>query len=428
VANGAVRCGSCLRVFNAQAHLLNRKKTSDNILETPAASLDSQKKVAQTTTENTTPATHSTPKNTVSAISLVPAIKKSEDTDDSNSNNNNNTDKHYESVSTAFTDSSSANDGPDESWALKLLRESEATDALLASPQTEDASTPHTPLSIDLDDNNPTISARKIDEALDEAENLFIDIINNDLQDSSAEEGKETTERTDDSWAEDLLVDENTDPAAAFVLSHSTIDISNAAATKASENSPIDQELPAEAPKLNLQFERDDISFSEEKTKVKRWPWLVACLPLLMVLAAQIAWVQFDTWSNQAPYRPYYAKVCEILSCQLADMSNISQIRSTHLVVRSHPDEENALIVDAIIANTADFRQPFPGIRLIFLDIEGRVVASRDFQPEEYVKGELFGETLMPARQSIQLSLSIIDPGDKAVNYRLDIVPPAPKS
>jgi hypothetical protein len=439
-----------LRVFNAQAHLLNNKSDQEDTTKTLIASEHSLARIVEEVTENisetATPQDTTIPEHITETITVdaspTPAIASPIGSTLS---------RHYESTSTEFSNDDCANDEaddtaePDESWALELLRESGATEALLANSSSEN----------DFIDDSPSISASKMEDALDEAEHLFIDIINNDLQDSSANDELDTlidnsdvdddssAYMDDDNWTEGLLVDENTDPGASFIPSNATPDnttnkppnsmfTATGTTKKPEEDAAVDPNLAAplsqEEPTLNLQFERDDINFAEEKPTVKRWPWLIGCLLLLASVVAQVAWIKFDELSTQSPYRSYYAKACAILQCQLTDISDISQIRSTHLIVHSHPDEKGALIVDAIIANNADFKQPFPGINLIFLDIQGKPIASRAFQPKEYVKGELFGETIMPARQSIQLSLSIVDPGDKAVNYRLDIVTLTPQN
>jgi predicted Zn finger-like uncharacterized protein len=445
VANGAVRCGSCLRVFNAQAHLLSNKgdkKDTAKPQTTPEHSSESPQKDKQPTIEpentsdtatqpDSTTLKHAIESIAYNTLSISSFDLPSDDT----------ADKRYESVSIEFANNNSANDGEDESWALELLREAEAAEALLAnSPSEDDPSL--ISATDDFVDNDLSISTNALENTRNKAEDLFIDIINNDLQ--SASEDKPTNNHADKNdgdmddvnWAEDLLVDEHTDPSATFTPSDSSSAHHNrssstnhstpSAGRTTEKDTTTNQFFSQEEPPLNLQFARDDIHFTEEKTTIKRWPWLIGSLLLLMGVMTQIAWIQFDKWSAQPSYRSYYAIACKILPCRLTEIADINQIRSTHLVVRSHPDEKNALIVDTIIANNADFRQFFPGIKLIFLDIQGESIASRVFQPKEYVKGELFGQTMMPARQSIQLSLSIVDPGDKAVNYRLEMVTPTP--
>ena len=92
-------------------------------------------------------------------------------------------------------------------------------------------------------------------------------------------------------------------------------------------------------------------------------------------------------------------------------------------MVRSHPKTKSALVVDAMMTNRADFKQPFPLLELQFTDIDGQIVAGRRFSPDEYLAGELTGSQTMPSRQPIHVSLAIIDPGSAAVNYQLQFLP-----
>ncbi len=88
-------------------------------------------------------------------------------------------------------------------------------------------------------------------------------------------------------------------------------------------------------------------------------------------------------------------------------------------MVRSHPSYRGALVVDAILYNRASFAQPFPLLELRFADIGGQPIASRRFKPSEYLSGELAGQQDMPSQTPIHISLEILDPGSKAVNYSL---------
>ena len=99
-------------------------------------------------------------------------------------------------------------------------------------------------------------------------------------------------------------------------------------------------------------------------------------------------------------------------------------IKSSNLVVRSHPQFPDALVVDAILYNRASFTQPFPLLELRFADIQGQLLASRRFKPGEYLAGELAGRSEMPPQVPIRVSLEILDPGTQAVNYSLSFHSP----
>ncbi len=141
-------------------------------------------------------------------------------------------------------------------------------------------------------------------------------------------------------------------------------------------------------------------------------------------LLAQYAAYNFDELARQDRYRPWFEQLCPNIGCTLPSKVDISQIRSSNLVVRSHPEFSGALIVDAILYNRAPFAQPFPLLEMRFADLGGQLVASRRFKPSEYLAGELAGRSEMPPQTPIHISLDILDPGTRAVNYSLSFHSP----
>lgn len=147
----------------------------------------------------------------------------------------------------------------------------------------------------------------------------------------------------------------------------------------------------------------------------KLWPSLSALALFIMIL--QLAWLKFDYFSRVEPYRTAYLYLCPVVGCTLPALVDTKQIKAYNLLVRDHPDIENALLVDAIILNKAPFEQPFPDLVLAFSDMNDKPVASRRFKPEEYLGGELAGREIMPKETPIRLTLDLVDPGPDAVNY-----------
>ncbi|MGL6160500.1 DUF3426 domain-containing protein [Microbulbifer sp.] len=157
--------------------------------------------------------------------------------------------------------------------------------------------------------------------------------------------------------------------------------------------------------------------------RLPNWAWTLLALLLCTALAAQLAYFRFDSLSRQEPWRGLYAAACPLLGCQLPALVDPPAIRTSNLVVRSHPQTQGALVVDAVLLNTAPFAQPFPGLLLSFTDLKNRPVASRRFTPREYLQGELAGRKLMPPGSPVHIAIEIVDPGSEAVNYELHIAP-----
>ncbi len=149
--------------------------------------------------------------------------------------------------------------------------------------------------------------------------------------------------------------------------------------------------------------------------------WAALSLLAGVALLAQLAARNFDTLSRIEPYRGYYAKVCPWVGCELPPLIDRSRIRATNLVVRSHPNLKSALMVDAVLQNNAGFPQTFPSLDLVFTDLQGKPLAARRFTPEQYLGGEVAGRKDMPIKQPIHISLEIVDPGPQAVSYFITI-------
>ncbi len=151
-------------------------------------------------------------------------------------------------------------------------------------------------------------------------------------------------------------------------------------------------------------------------------------LLLLVSLGGQYLWFNKDQLAAREDLRHYYVRACQVLEprigCNLPDYVNLSDISTRKLIVRSHPAIRNALIIDAIILNSADFAQPFPRLELKFTDLDFKTVASRRFEAREYLGGELTGLKFIPARTEVRVSLEIVDPGNLAVSYELYAVHP----
>ncbi|MFT6637191.1 zinc-ribbon and DUF3426 domain-containing protein [Alcanivorax sp.] len=156
--------------------------------------------------------------------------------------------------------------------------------------------------------------------------------------------------------------------------------------------------------------------------------WTSLSVIALVVLVGQYAFFNFNDLARSPQWRPLYQQACDVLGCHLPSRSDITQLRGANLVVRSHPNYANALIVDAILFNEAKYPQPFPELELSFSALNGGPVASRRFTPQEYLQGDLLGMETMPTRTPLHISLEIVDPGDKAVNYNLRLLPaPQPR-
>ena len=147
--------------------------------------------------------------------------------------------------------------------------------------------------------------------------------------------------------------------------------------------------------------------------------WALVLLVGLLLAAGQFAYWTFEESALDPELRPYYAWFCERVGCVLPERRDVAGIRSRRLSVSSHPDYEDALLLEASLENAAPHPQPFPIIEVRFETVRGDPVAVRRFAPEHYLAGEVAVGTLMPTNRSVRIALEFESPGDEAVNYQL---------
>jgi predicted Zn finger-like uncharacterized protein len=82
---------------------------------------------------------------------------------------------------------------------------------------------------------------------------------------------------------------------------------------------------------------------------------------------------------------------------------------------------DGRMVVRASLRNGADFAQPHPILRLELEDRYGETVATRDFEPAEYLKDPSQATRLIAPGASSEAELILADPGAEAVGYRLDV-------
>ena len=161
----------------------------------------------------------------------------------------------------------------------------------------------------------------------------------------------------------------------------------------------------------------------ERSSGRRRWVWGLTALIAAGLLVYQLGWQHFERLALYEPLRPWYASLCDMAGCELPPLRAVDKIKSRELVVRSHPDQDNALLLEVTILNEAGFDQPYPAIALSFSNLNNDIVAQRVFQPADYLGDSETASQPLPAGQGRRIRLALRDPGKDAINYRIDFLP-----
>lgn len=253
---------------------------------------------------------------------------------------------------------------------------------------------------------------------------------------------EEPRDPLDEGWAEALLNEAGEHPASPVdedepVESFSAVDEEPAfgaadddeptAAALDEEDDPDGRREPSLGDPTLAQLSNEPLRLTWERPRRPwgRWlGWTALNLIAAGALFAQYASYNFAELARQDSWRPWFEQLCPSLGCRVPSKVDVSQIRSSNLLVRAHPSHPKALVVDAILYNRAPFAQPFPLLEMRFTDLNGQVLASGRFRPSQYLAGELAGQAEMPPQTPIRIALEILDPGPQAVNYSLNFLSP----
>jgi predicted Zn finger-like uncharacterized protein len=149
----------------------------------------------------------------------------------------------------------------------------------------------------------------------------------------------------------------------------------------------------------------------------RRWPWVVACIVLLLLLAIQLAWAERDPLIRNPTVGRWLRGSCAMLGCELPLVAAPQQLQLLASNVQAHPSVANALMISASVRNDAAFAQPYPVLTIALSNAQGERLAMRRLQPREYLDDAAIRQRGIAPGASAVLLLEVADPGDKAVAF-----------
>jgi len=158
----------------------------------------------------------------------------------------------------------------------------------------------------------------------------------------------------------------------------------------------------------------------EARPERRAFAWTAGSVVLALVLAAQlIHHYRQDLVRHPrlgAPLRATY----EGLGIPLMPNWDLGAIELRQWGNESEASEDGRRVVRASLTNRAAFAQPHPILRLELDDRFGATVATRDFEPADYLKDPSQATRLIAPGSTAEAELLLADPGTEAVGYRLD--------
>ena len=175
----------------------------------------------------------------------------------------------------------------------------------------------------------------------------------------------------EEAWAQALLDEDEEDTQKASAPENTT-------ASTESFNSY--DHMPFETDTAFNHFQEDplELNLPQAGRKKKLRLWFLASTLLICTLAAQAAYFNFSLWARLDNLRPWYEVACNQLSCTLPSTYDVARIHTTASPqVSTHPRFHNALMIDILFINSAQYPQAFPRLELTFSDQNETVIAHR---------------------------------------------------
>ena len=148
--------------------------------------------------------------------------------------------------------------------------------------------------------------------------------------------------------------------------------------------------------------------------------WALGSLVLALALLAQVAHQYRQQLVRHPQVGPLLRAAYDSLGLPLSPNWDVGAFELRQWGNDELPGATGQLTVRASLTNRASFAQPHPLLRLEFDDRYGEALASRDFQPAEYLRNAEDASRLLAPGASADVELVIVDPGKDAVGYQLD--------
>lgn len=193
---------------------------------------------------------------------------------------------------------------------------------------------------------------------------------------------------------------------------------------EASEPDPLPFRLAENVPDIKPS-DQEPLTLDElltGKTKRRKKRILLSLLVLLLLLAAgaQMAWLYRERLMEIPLTKAYLNQFCALVDCKLPvkRAPEKFEVISRSLVIA--PDKPGILQLNLSFTNTANFPQPYPGLRLNLYAGDEKLLARRGFRAEEYMGRPVSDHSLIKPRETIVITMSLEEPDDQVSGFRFE--------
>ena len=184
---------------------------------------------------------------------------------------------------------------------------------------------------------------------------------------------------------------------------------------------PTAEPMPLAAQRWQRPAEEEEPQAAAHGSAWRAFAWSLGAFVLALVLAAQVMHHFRQDLVRHPQLGPPLRAAYERLGLDLLPNWDLAAFELRQWGNTADAAAQGRMAVRASLTNRAKFAQPHPVLRLELEDRFGAVVATRDFEPSDYLKNPSQATRLIAPGSSSEAELLLADPGRDAVGYRLDI-------
>lgn len=178
--------------------------------------------------------------------------------------------------------------------------------------------------------------------------------------------------------------------------------------------------LPAAAASATSAFDFGPVAAGAPARRVRRWPWLLGALLLLLTLLAQAAYYYRSAITLLFPaVKPYAIALCARLGCDVPLPRRIDMMSIEASDLQADTVNPNVMVLSAMIKNRAIFNQQPPLLELTLTDAQDHPVVRRVLTPQDYLGNAVNTQAGFAANSETAIKVFIEGSQVKATGYRL---------
>jgi hypothetical protein len=184
---------------------------------------------------------------------------------------------------------------------------------------------------------------------------------------------------------------------------------------------PAAEPVPLAAQRWRRPVEESEPEEAAKGSALGTLAWTLGSLVLAAVLAVQVIHHFRQDLVRHPQLGPPLRAAYERLGFALLPNWDLAAFELRQWGNEADAAAQGRMVVRASLTNRAAFAQPHPILRLELEDRFGATVATRDFEPADYLKNPSQASRLIAPGSSSEAELLLADPGAEAVGYRLDV-------